>query len=551
MLLTAFLLVRHSMRRGLIYLILCSLLTACMGSQMRQELHRVDSLNRCDVPLDTITTMPDVVDYFDTWGSANERMKAHYLLARTYADKGHAPHALDEFHHAAEQADTTLSDCDFKTLARVYGQMGDLFYNYQLPHNALSAYQTAYHYSRRAGEATIAPLFYAQQNNCYYSLSLPDSSIYILKNTINMLMACGDTLTANTYKGPLFYVLAQKNDFTKAEEYIDAYENHSLINEGALQNSDNYKLLYIYKGLFYQYKANSDSALYYYYKAIHTSQTPNNRTLAYHGLYQTYDMLHMHDSVSKYSILYAETNDETTKLALSSSLLSMQHLYNYHHYELLAEQKSKENAYYKRLIIASIAVFLLLAYFAYRYVRALQRRKRNELMAANTEYSSLLLQYSKLQKDLSLSESGISQYRQAKEKEIQELQQKLALYLEAPQIAEHWNIEQAMLNSPIVTGLHEQASHVKILSAVQWKELREFVEQELPDFYQNINHRDGGLSPREVLVCILIRLQFSQGELSALLGVSKQRINNIKRNINQKLFKEEGAQTLDNHIFSI
>ena len=172
-------------------------------------------------------------------------------------------------------------------------------------------------------------------------------------------------------------------------------------------------------------------------------------------------------------------------------------------------------------------------------------------MVANAEYSSLLLQYSKLQKDLSLSESGISQYRQAKEKEIQELQQKLALYQDAPQIAEHWNIEQAMLNSPIVTGLHELASHVKHPSAVQWKELREFVEQELPDFYQKINHRDGGLSPQAVIVCILIRLQFSQGELSALLGVSKQRINNIKRNINQKLFKEEGAQTLNNHIFSI
>ena len=41
------------------------------------------------------------------------------------------------------------------------------------------------------------------------------------------------------------------------------------------------------------------------------------------------------------------------------------------------------------------------------------------------------------------------------------------------------------------------------------------------------------------------------GELSALLGVSKQRINNIKRSINRKLFKSDGAATLNDNILSL
>ena len=63
------------MKRWIVYL-LPLLFCACQGSKMRSELQRVDSLNSSDALLDTITTMPEVVDYFDLWGSDNERMTA-------------------------------------------------------------------------------------------------------------------------------------------------------------------------------------------------------------------------------------------------------------------------------------------------------------------------------------------------------------------------------------------------------------------------------------------------------------------------------------------
>ena len=83
------------------------------------------------------------------------------------------------------------------------------------------------------------------------------------------------------------------------------------------------------------------------------------------------------------------------------------------------------------------------------------------------------------------------------------------------------------------------------------KELREFIQKELPAFFIKINSKEALLTPQEVYVCILIRLQFSQGELTALFDVSKQRINNIKRSINKKLFHEDGAQTLNDNLFRV
>ena len=68
---------------------------------------------------------------------------------------------------------------------------------------------------------------------------------------------------------------------------------------------------------------------------------------------------------------------------------------------------------------------------------------------------------------------------------------------------------------------------------------------------EKLNNGEAHLTEQELLTAALIRLQFTQGELSALLGVSKQRTNNLKRNINRKLFKEEGASTLNNNIYKL
>ena len=61
-------------------------------------------------------------DYFDGRGTPNERMLAHYILARTYIDMDEVPQALEELQKAVASADTTAADCDRKLLSRVHHQ---------------------------------------------------------------------------------------------------------------------------------------------------------------------------------------------------------------------------------------------------------------------------------------------------------------------------------------------------------------------------------------------------------------------------------------------
>ena len=94
---------------------------------MRKGLDSINTLNRNDQPFTSAGVQP-YVDYFDDHGTPNDQMLAHYLLGRAYHEHGEAPMALQCYQEATERADTTATDCDYKQLSRVYGQMADIFY---------------------------------------------------------------------------------------------------------------------------------------------------------------------------------------------------------------------------------------------------------------------------------------------------------------------------------------------------------------------------------------------------------------------------------------
>ena len=167
------------------------LLTACVGSgeQMRRDLAALQEKNLADSLLIDSTLALRLADYFDNHGTQAERLEAHYLLARTWTDLGQGPRALDAFHTAVEQADTTrLDSLSCHWLSRINGLMAELLYNHQLPYNALEVYDNAYHYAVCCGEQLYATTVYSQKYKCYYDLNQPDSAETIMENVTKMFM---------------------------------------------------------------------------------------------------------------------------------------------------------------------------------------------------------------------------------------------------------------------------------------------------------------------------------------------------------------------------
>lgn len=527
------------------------LLCACQGSKVRQELQRVDSLNSHDIPLDTITTMDAVVDYLDWWGTANERMTAHYLRGSVYRDQDNTPMALRCYRDAVSYADTTASDCDYHRLSRIYGQIADLFNRQRAPRLEIEAERKAVEYAWKAKDTLAAVIFYGSLCGPYHMLNDMDSVIIILEELNHICKSIGQEAISASFGVAATDVYLRRSDLSKAQAALSEYEQRSgfFDNHGNIESGR--EIYYKFKGLLYDKRGEKDSAEYYYRKLLRYCNDNDNATAAYQGLFSLYNQIGNADSIAKYAALYCQANDSASFRHSADELTRTHALYNYEEHERIAAMKTQEADRYRQAIFFLIVILSVAGYASYRYVKRQQRRKRAALVAANQEYHALLVQYQRLQQDMQLSQQSLDEFRDEKEREISQLIQQLSLYQDTPLLSEHWHIEQAMLDTPVISDLHHIACQAKVASNVQLKELREFVEAQLPDFFTAINNKEAMLTPQELSVSILIRLQFSQGELSALFGVSKQRINNIKRSINRKLFKNYSAATLNDNILSL
>ena len=147
------------------------ILGACAGDEHQKMLAHLEELERQNLA-DSVMANDSLAErlavYFDQHGTTNERMRAHYILGRTYADLGEAPAALDEYHIAADCTDTTAAVCDYAQLARVYGQMAQVFYSQGLYQEQLQKTDISVKYAWK-GKDTLAALMSYEQERADYS----------------------------------------------------------------------------------------------------------------------------------------------------------------------------------------------------------------------------------------------------------------------------------------------------------------------------------------------------------------------------------------------
>ena len=203
-------------------------LTACTADHeaMRQRLKYVSDCNRADTVFTErwLPTVDSLVAYFDRHGSANDRMMALYVQGRVYHDMGEAPQALECYQKAAEQADTTSSDCDHRQLSRVYGQTARLFLQQNLPVNAQSKLVEASVYALRAGDTITYISCLEQTVMALYEQQKFDRASDMGENVFSLYIQAGDTARAYGCL-PLFIMSAlRSNNAEVARQRLDLYE---------------------------------------------------------------------------------------------------------------------------------------------------------------------------------------------------------------------------------------------------------------------------------------------------------------------------------------
>ena len=233
---------------------------------MQYRLHRLNAYNKLDTVFRSTDEANQLVTYFEDNGTPNEQMLANYLLARAYYDLHEAPMALHYFQKASECADTTDSDCNYRQLSRVYGQMSDLFYYQNLMERSLQCDDKSIEYGFKGKDTLNVILSMAGKLSPYYDLLKLDSAIYIAEQASALAHLHGHEDISAGILGGIIHALVEKGELIKAKQYMDQYE----LSSGYFDKQGNIEkgreTYYYSKGLWYLYSNHLDSAELYFRK---------------------------------------------------------------------------------------------------------------------------------------------------------------------------------------------------------------------------------------------------------------------------------------------
>jgi len=536
-----------------ILVILFALLTffACTGEdsrQMHEALMQAKAQNENYEPFTSDSTMLRVVDYYDSHGTANEQMLAHYLLGCVYRDLGDAPRALECYYDAVSKADTTSADCDFQRLSRIYGQMADLFHAQRSPQFEKEAELNAIHMAWRAKDTLAALNFYAHLADVYDLIGKTDSALFISQDACKLLKEYGFEKYAYGFLPTLISMYIDKGMNDNAKMAMDLFEKKSGWFDKKRHIIKGKESYYGLKGRYFININQIDSALYYYNRfSIYRKKIAHQENIS-KGLMEIYHRLGKPDSVMKYAQLFADANDSACLISSAEEINRANALYNYNASKRQAKIKEQEAEKYKQTIIIS-SILLILAIVIITYIIIRYKRKAHaEFITLNSRYFEAIDKYKQSIKDLELLKSDTNRYKAEKEKESEILRQTLASYTNEGTDQAKWDAEKYILHCEVINDLHNMATKGISASNVNWSKLTNLVSLHLSPIYNHITKSEYKLSDREILVCILTRLQFLPSEIAVLFNCSKQIVSNIRTNINRKLFQQEGTKTLDSNI---
>jgi len=546
----------------LLTFLLLLLLVACDdGRRERLQLEEMERQNRADSLMTNDSLALALTNYFDRHGTPNEQLRAYYILGRTYADVGEAPRAIEAYNTAADRADTTAADCDYKTLSRVYAQMSDLYHYQNLYKDQLASLDRATHFGYLAEDTLAALLMYSQKMNAYDMLMLCDSMLYVCETVSEQFHQAGrPDLAAGVLCLPIRY-LVDKCDFSKARQFQETYERESGFFDEAHNIEAGREVYYFYKGYYYLKTCRYDSAEYFFRKELATGKDLNNQNAGSYGLALLFQQTHKPDSAAKYALYSYAMNDSVYDEEATTEVARMKSLYDYTRYEHEA-QKEKQRADHERRKTIMVVVIALLVVFIGVYIFWLQRkhhratyrravkklgeaqntilRLRSHEAVLNTtikRYSEKQDETEELKSELANLKSSIKDY----EEEI-ERQKSIVEAFQRKQMLTKETIDQKINQSEIYKHLRTIANQGKHMTDEDWSNLMQLVISLLPGFYRLISSKERVLSRLEYQICVLERLGIEPRRMHYLLGCSESYVSIIRGGLHKKIFDSEASR---------
>jgi tetratricopeptide (TPR) repeat protein len=522
-------------------------LTACTSPDheaMRQRLKYVSDCNRADTVFTErwLPTVDSLVTYFDRHGSANDRMMAHYVQGRVHHDMGEAPQALECYQRAAEQADTTSNDCDLYTLYAVYGQMANIFHSQYLPDDEMQALIAAERIAWKDKDTLTALNTYELRIRPFFLKSDTDSILLIARDAYSRFQKHHSISKSITSLPILINICIAQNKVKEAFKWISIYEHESDHFDDNGNIIPGREVYYYDKGKYELAQGRLDSATVLFQRALRAGF----KEAGYRGLLSVYEKKNYPDSIAKYAKLFAAANDSSYLHVNQNTVHQISAMYNYSRQQQMAEAEKQKAQEWKYRTFMLISAILAIA-FCFATYRARKLETIKKLMQTKEELTSLLEQ-----KDADIHR--VEQEKRGRnarwQRTLNEETRRLQLQIESlkVQLMERTkaNTDTEALEAIIKEFQSKYQTYhngYEIPTSQEWEKLRFAFKGLYGNAYDLISSK-GILKDDQILICILVMLNFSESTIAVMLQTDSKKIDRKKRQINKKLFDEESASTL-------
>ena len=562
--------------------------------RMRHLLLRSNAQNKAYVDFTSDSIGNVLVEYYDQYGTPNERMLAHYIKGCAYRDMGDQPASLRCYNDAVAAADTSDADCNYNQLSIIYGQIATIFDHRAMPDNSLQAYEMAECYAWMIKDTNRVLTFWGNKSNVLLNQGKIKEGLRIKEAAAEGFQNMGYHQKAARVLGLCIKWYARQGEFDKAKAAMDNYEAHSgyFLDNGDIEpgREDYYHI----KGTYYLEKGHLDSAEHFFRKLKNNSETVNSQYLAAWGLSQLFKKQGISDSVAKYAYLGDVLGDTLYSEQTAENLQNAQAMYNYARHQekaLRKELETKDMEISRRnWIIAGVLLLSIIVFFWRRQIRL----KKSELRTANRKNTQLSTQLHTANKEnaqlntqldannlkiAQLNEqilekarimNGLQEQVEDKSRLIKQLNEIInhnAANLETiAQMEQTVAIQQQQMEDlqlmidnftqsraineirqhPAIARMSELSRlNNKLPHSHEWHALYDVVETHFPKF-TNLRQMET-ISESEYQVCVLTKLQFALHEIASLTNSTKARLGMIRKRLLEKIFNttEGGAKMFD------
>lgn len=499
------------------------------SDRMRHLLLRAEAMNKLFYPMDSLDYMEEVLDYYSSHGSAEEKAQASYMMGSVYRDRSNSPKALQYYNEAVASFGMDRKDCNLLLLSKIYGQIAEIYRKQRYPQMEETALNKKAAFALAANDTLGYIQALERRAGVFHQLGKMDSVFKITSQAYRSYRKIGREDYAASALPPLTDIYLRRKEYAKAKQTLDEYRTKSkLLDKKGDPLYPEIEFYYNYLGMYYKEVGLLDSALWCYRKLLNYPSDIDDLEAGYRGMMSVYSCKGMADSVVKYARLYADANDTANFRNSAAEVSKVQALFDYTESQKVAIRKAEEANRAWKTLSAALFIILVLVFFVRKLVRSNQKVKTflNQVQNKLVSTQNVL----KLQ-----------------EKEMRDLNVMLCVYQTNANEGK-WKEDRDFMNSKIVKSFQSYANMGKQPTHGEWKDLLVLVEKSIPEFWKAMSSFTSMMVDVEFKVCLLTRLSFTPSQIANLLGVSKQSVTNKRKKLVQILFNTNDIKKFDSFI---